>query len=101
MGQRVVLLAEEPIDRLLLATIVQRFAYRALEIPSRIQYEESYDFSPLTISVTATFAESDGRTQFVETLVYRTTQERDEDFPGIAESVPAAYAKLDRYLRDK
>jgi uncharacterized protein YndB with AHSA1/START domain len=77
-----------------------RDVYRVLDAPRRIQYEESYDFSPLTISVTATLEESNGETQFRETLVYRSTAERDADFRGIAESVPAVYAKLDRYLRE-
>ena len=76
-----------------------RDTYRALEAPRLIRYDESYDFSPLTIAVTATLEESNGVTQFKETLLYRTTEERDADFPGIAESVPGVYAKLDRYLR--
>jgi uncharacterized protein YndB with AHSA1/START domain len=76
-----------------------RDAYRALEKPRLIQYEESYDFSPLTISVTATLEGAGERTMFKETLLYRSKQDRDTDFPGIAGSVPSAYAKLDRYLQ--
>ena len=78
-----------------------RDTYRALEAPRLIQYEESYDFSPLTISVTARLDESNGETPFKVTLLYRSTQERDQDYPGIAGSVPGAYAKLDRYLQSK
>jgi len=76
-------------------------SYRVLDAPRLIQYEESYDFSPLTMSVTARFEESNGETRFKETLLYRSKQERDQDFPGIAESVPAAYAKLERYLQGR
>jgi uncharacterized protein YndB with AHSA1/START domain len=78
-----------------------RDSYRALDAPRLIQYEESYDFSPLTISVTARLDESNGETRFRETLLYRSTQERDQDFPGIAEHVPGAFARLDRYLQSK
>lgn len=76
-----------------------RDSYRTLDAPRLIQYDESYDFSPLTMSVTATLEASNGETRFKETLVYLSKEERDTDFPGIAESVPAAYAKLDRYLQ--
>ena len=76
-----------------------RDSYRVLDPPRLIQYEESYDFSPLTMSVTARLEASNGETRFKETLLYRSKQERDQDFPGIAESVPAAYAKLDGYLQ--
>ena len=78
-----------------------RDSYRTLDAPRLIQYEESYDFSPLTMSVTARLDESNGETRFEETLLYRSTQERDQDFPGIAESLPGAYARLDRYLQSK
>jgi uncharacterized protein YndB with AHSA1/START domain len=88
-----------------LAAKEQRFevrdSYRALDAPRLIQYEESYDFSPLTISVTARLDESNGKTRFKETLLYRSTQERDQDFPGISENVPGAFARLDRYLQSK
>ena len=76
-----------------------RDTYRALDAPGTIQYEESYDFSPLRMSVTATLEESNGETRFKETLAYRSKAERDADFPGIADSVPGAYAKLDRYVQ--
>ena len=78
-----------------------RDSYRALDAPRLIQYEESYDFSPITISVTARLDESNGETRFNETLRYRSTAERDQDFPGIAGSAPGAYGKLDQYLQSK
>ncbi len=50
-----------------------RDSYRTLDAPRLIQYDESYDFSPLTISVTARLDEANGETRFEETLLYRFT----------------------------
>jgi uncharacterized protein YndB with AHSA1/START domain len=75
-----------------------RGLYRTVE-ENVIEYVESYDFSPVEILVTTTLQEADRRTLFKQTLMYRTTQERDTDFPNIASSAPGAYAKLNGYLR--
>lgn len=73
--------------------------YRELVAPRLIRYDETYDFSPLTIDVTATLEEVAGGTLFKEKLLYRSAQERDTDFPGIASSVQQAYVRLNLYLQ--
>jgi uncharacterized protein YndB with AHSA1/START domain len=75
-----------------------RGAYHAFDAPAGYAYTESYDFSPLTIQVSTTLAEANGKTVFTQTLRYASKQERDDDFDGVATSATEAHAGLDRYL---
>lgn len=75
-----------------------RGAYSRVEEPAGFAYRESYDFSPLEIEV-ETRLEADGEsTLFRQTLTYASQADRDEDFPGVAESSADVYAKLESYL---
>lgn len=76
-----------------------RGLYDAVNLPSGYSYTESYDFSPLRVRVTATLDDAVDGTAFRQVLVYRSMKERDEDFPGVAESADAVYAVLERYLQ--
>ena len=75
-----------------------RGAYRAFDPPRGFAYLESYDFSPLKIEVTTSLEEAGGKTRFTQTLRYSSTQDRDDDFEGVATSSREAYAKLAGYL---
>lgn len=75
-----------------------RGSYHSFEPPATFGYTETYDFSPLQVLVTTDLSEADGRTTFRQTLRYATTQERDEDFEGVATSAREAYDNLARYL---
>jgi uncharacterized protein YndB with AHSA1/START domain len=75
-----------------------RGTFEAVEPPHRYVYRETYDFSPLEVLVTTTLEESGGKTTFTQTLLYRSRQERDQDFPGVAASSKEAYAQLALYL---
>jgi uncharacterized protein YndB with AHSA1/START domain len=79
-------------------TIEVRGAYRTFDPPRGFSYVESYDFSPLRIEVTTALAKDGARTRFTQTLHYASAAERDEDFPGVADSSKEAYAKLARLL---
>ena len=63
-------------------------------------YTETYDFSPLRVSVTTILEPSKRQTLFEQTLTYSSKQERDADFEGVATSSSEAYASLERHLAD-
>ena len=75
-----------------------RGRYQRFEPPSRVVYEESYDFSPLQILVATAFEEVDGGTLMTQTLRYASRQERDGDFEPVVTSATESYANLERYL---
>jgi uncharacterized protein YndB with AHSA1/START domain len=75
-----------------------RGVYRVVEEPSKIEYLETYDFSPVEILITGTFVEVEGRTVFTQRLQYRTKLDRDTDFPNIAGSARTIYPRLANYL---
>lgn len=78
-----------------------RGQYTAVNAPSSYSYSESYDFSPLQVGVATQLTPADGETIFRQTLTYRSTRERDDDFPGVEESAHAVYGILDQYLRTR
>jgi hypothetical protein len=49
-----------------------------VEPPNRIEYTETYDFSPLRLQVTMTLDQAGADTVFKQTIVYGSKQERDE-----------------------
>lgn len=75
-----------------------RGAYAAVEVPTGFRYTESYDFSPLTVSVTTTLIESGNGTIFEQVLVYDSQANRNADFDGVATSAESVYAILERHL---
>lgn len=74
-------------------------AYEDVQPPSRFVYVETYGFSPLRIVVTNSLEPIADGTRFTQTIRYATKAERDDDYPGVAESAEVAHAELDRYLR--
>jgi uncharacterized protein YndB with AHSA1/START domain len=70
----------------------------AVDPPSGFVYAESYDFSPLQVHVTMSLEEAGGKTRFTQRLRYFSQQERDADYPGVAESSKEAFAGLERHL---
>lgn len=78
--------------------IEMRHVYKEVEAPRRWVHVESYDFSPLQLSVTTVLTEMDGKTVFNQTLRYSSQRERDADFDSVAGSAADIYAKLERYL---
>jgi len=78
-------------------TIEVRGVYKTVDAPCQIVYEESYDFSPLTVLVTTLLEPSEGGTVFRQTIVYPSKQERDDDFEGVESSARELYANLERY----
>lgn len=78
-------------------------AYREVEVPARLVYTESYDFSPLTIDVEVTFGvDDDGRaTRMRQCLRYKTAGQRDEDETPVVTGAQHAYVALDRYLQPR
>jgi uncharacterized protein YndB with AHSA1/START domain len=80
------------------ARIEVRGAYASVEPPRGYAYTESYDFSPLRVSVQTTLERAGDETRFEQTLTYASRRERDADFEGVAASSREAYASLERYL---
>lgn len=81
-------------------TIEVRGVFEAVNAPRRVAYAESYDFSPLEVSVTTTLESTGEQTTFEQRLRYATKEERDADFDGVVESSEQAYANLERYLSE-
>jgi uncharacterized protein YndB with AHSA1/START domain len=79
-------------------TLEVRGVFETVDSPATLGYLESYDFSPLEVRVATALEEARGATGFRQTIEYRTSQERDDDFPGVATSAAELYAKLERYL---
>jgi len=93
-----------------------RGTFEAVDPPRRLEYLETYDFSPLVVQVTTALdeknekneknekdekdesGESGEETVFRQTLVYRSRLERDGDLPGVSTSSKDAFARLERYL---
>ena len=71
---------------------------QSVQPPQGFVYAESYDFSPLQVHVTTALEEAGGKTRFTQRMRYATQQERDADFPGVAESSKEVYPSLERYL---
>ncbi len=80
------------------ARIEVRGAYESVDPPRRLVYTETYDFSPLEVLVTTALDQAGSATVFTQTMTYSSTQERDDDFDGVATSAAKVYANLDRYL---
>jgi uncharacterized protein YndB with AHSA1/START domain len=76
-----------------------RGAYNSVEPPIRFAYVETYDFSPLQLTVVTTLDQSGGGTVFRQTITYASKRERDEDFDGVVTSATEVYANLERYLK--
>jgi uncharacterized protein YndB with AHSA1/START domain len=79
-------------------TIEMRHTYREVDAPRRWVHVESYDFSPLQLTVTTILTENGGTTAFRQTIRYASQKERDADFDNVAGSAAELYARLDRYL---
>ena len=79
-------------------TIEMRQLYQEVDPPRRWTHIETYDFSPIRISVTTVLSESNGKTTLNQTMLYSSRQERDADFDAVASSSSGAYAKLELYL---
>lgn len=75
-----------------------RGVFEQVDPPQGFVYLESYDFSPLEVRVSTTFAESGSTTQFRQVLAYASKRERDEDFEGVATSSREAFLRLEKYL---
>jgi uncharacterized protein YndB with AHSA1/START domain len=75
-----------------------RGIYEAVEVPRRLVYTESYDFSPLKVHVTTVLEPDGDQTALRQTLQYASKQERDADLEGVTTSATEAYANLARYL---
>ena len=75
-----------------------RGAYETVDAPRQFTYRESYDFSPLQMQVTTSLESEGDGTVFRQTLRYGSREERDEDYPGVAQSSREAYARLEAYL---
>lgn len=78
-------------------------AYRDVEVPTRLTYTESYDFSPLTIEVELAFSlAEDGRaTRVRQSLHYPSREQRDQDETPVVTGARDAFAALDRYLQQQ
>ena len=76
-----------------------RGAYVTFDPPVGFSYIETYDFSPLRISVATALVAADGGTAFTQRLHYASGRERDEDFDGVASSSREAYARLESIFR--
>jgi uncharacterized protein YndB with AHSA1/START domain len=79
-------------------TLEVRGVFETVDSPASLEYLESYDFSPLEVRVATSLEAARDETVFRQTIEYRTSQERDDDFPSIATSAAELYAKLERYL---
>ena len=70
----------------------------AVDPPAGFVYAESYDFSPLQVHVTTSLEEVGDKTRLTQRLRYASRQERDADYPGVAESSKEAFSGLEMYL---
>lgn len=77
-----------------------RGVFEQVDPPHGFVYLESYDFSPLEVRVSTSFAASGSTTQFRQVLAYASKRERDEDFEGVATSSKEAFLRLENYLRE-
>ena len=76
-----------------------RDTYTIVNPPADLAFVESYDFSPLKISVVVSLMPAGRmRTVFTQRLTYGSQRERDQDFGPVTTSAEAGYARLDRYL---
>jgi uncharacterized protein YndB with AHSA1/START domain len=82
-------------------TLEVRGAYESVDAPHRFVYAESYDFSPLQLTVTTEFTPAADGTSFRQTLTYKSQGERDEDFDGVVTSSADAFTRLDQYLASR
>jgi len=78
-----------------------RHTYREIAPPHRWDHVETYDFSPLELSVTTVLEEDGGKTIFTQTIRYAAQQERDDDFATVSESAAEIYRKFDDYLKSR
>ncbi len=72
--------------------------YEEFDPPNKLSYVETYDFSPLRISVESSFELLAGRTVFSQRLKYASEAERDGDFESVSRSALEIYSALDSYL---
>ncbi|MGH8252218.1 MAG: SRPBCC family protein [Steroidobacteraceae bacterium] len=79
-------------------TMEVRGAYESVEAPHRFVYAESYDFSPLRLTVATELTDAADGTTLRQTLIYKSKGDRDGDFDGVAASSAEAFTRLDRYL---
>jgi uncharacterized protein YndB with AHSA1/START domain len=77
-----------------------RGVYHSFDRPRSFGYTETYDFSPLEVRVTTELAEVESGTALRQQLRYRSKQERDDDFDGVASSAAEGYGNLERYLSE-
>lgn len=82
-------------------TMEVRGAYESVDPPHRFVYAESYDFSPLQLTVTTELTGAADGTTVRQTLSYKSRSDRDGDFDGVASSSAEAFTRLDRYLESR
>lgn len=82
-------------------TMEVRGAYESVDDPHRFVYAESYDFSPLQLTVTTELTGAADGTTLRQTLTYESKSDRDGDFDGVASSSAEAFTRLDRYLESR
>jgi uncharacterized protein YndB with AHSA1/START domain len=75
-----------------------RGVYTTVDPPNRLEYIETYDFSPLQLNVTTTLGQAGSDTVFTQKIVYASKQERDGDFDSVSTSASEVYERLARYL---
>jgi len=75
-----------------------RGAYKAVDPPNRVEYVETYDFSPLQLNVTTTLNQAGSDTVFTQKIVYASKEERNGDFDSVSTSASEVYERLARYL---
>ena len=80
-------------------TIEMRHAYQEIDAPRRWVHSETYDFSPIRLTVTTLLSEQRGSTTFTQTIRYASGAERDEDYDAVASSATETYERLDRFLK--
>ncbi|MGQ0766466.1 MAG: SRPBCC family protein [Gemmatimonadota bacterium] len=79
-------------------TMEVRGTYESVHAPHRFVYSESYDFSPLQLTVTTELTTASDGTALRQTLQYESRRDRDEDFDGVVSSSAEAFARLDRHF---
>jgi uncharacterized protein YndB with AHSA1/START domain len=80
------------------AKIEVRGAFETVDPPRHLVYTETFDFSTLSVMVTTALDQAGSETEFKQTIVYSSRQERDDDFDGVATSTMEVYGNLQRYL---
>jgi len=75
-----------------------RGVYQEVDPPHRLIRTETYDFSPLALTVTIVLEESGGKTLMTQIMLYSSKEDRDGDFDPVSSSAAEIYVNLERYL---